>query len=567
MFPTPATLRWSSRNAFTGARLRRAERVELRAREVGPERLDAEAGGEERVARRAAERELARAEAPRIVEAQRRARRRARSGRAGARRLRAGRAAACPSSSGGAEVTSSSAPTPGTCRAGRAPRRAGPRTPRRSPRAGSGRHQRGSSTSSSASTRPSTSGASCRRIVSTSGSSGIAAEARVRRDRCSARSDRRRGRACVRGHRRGRCRTQWLSRPARACAWRRRARRRRRASARSEGSPRRRPARRRDGRHRDLAPALGAPGDGRPRSFEGDGPAGASRLRRATSRGRMDCNRGGGRRRCSSPSGTRRADNNAGTRRRPCPPRASAARRSARWRRQPARLLRMAQACGRVMEPGSSIANVGSARLDHGRPAAGRLSASKAAIIGLTRASRCAWAGPEGEIAGRRPRRRATVASALRRPSRRRDARPVAVRRVPSAAVHGERTRWPARAASRQRGRDARGARGLRRCTAAFALRRTGAPAGRPPRRPVSQRGRSRRRRPARRRGGARPPARPRAAARARACGRCREAGSQPWSAVRTSRSPSPRRSSQPATARSISCSARWKPSTSLRCP
>ena len=53
-----------------------------------------------------------------------------------------------------------------------------------------------------------------------------------------------------------------------------------------------------------------------------------------------------------------------------------------------------------------------------------------------------------------------------------------------------------------------------------------------------------------------------RAAARTRACGRCRGVvGSQPWSAVRISRSRAgSRRSSQPPTAASIAFSAPWKP-------
>ena len=68
MFPTPATLRWSSRNALIGARLTLVSAYRCALVNVGRERLDPKAGGEELVARRTAERQLAGAEAARVVE-------------------------------------------------------------------------------------------------------------------------------------------------------------------------------------------------------------------------------------------------------------------------------------------------------------------------------------------------------------------------------------------------------------------------------------------------------------------------------------------------------------------
>ena len=70
MFPTPATLRWSSRNALIGARLARVSAYRCALVNSGAERLDPEPRGEERVARVAAERQLAGAEAARVVEDQ-----------------------------------------------------------------------------------------------------------------------------------------------------------------------------------------------------------------------------------------------------------------------------------------------------------------------------------------------------------------------------------------------------------------------------------------------------------------------------------------------------------------
>ena len=57
----------------------------------------------------------------------------------------------------------------------------------------------------------------------------------------------------------------------------------------------------------------------------------------------------------------------------------------------------MAQACGRVMEPGSSIVNIGSVLgIDDGRVAQAAYSASKAAILGLTRDLAQQWTGRKG---------------------------------------------------------------------------------------------------------------------------------------------------------------------------
>ena len=71
----------------------------------------------------------------------------------------------------------------------------------------------------------------------------------------------------------------------------------------------------------------------------------------------------------------------------------------------------MAQACGRVMRPGSSIVNIGSrARLHHGRSRRPRTPRSKAAIIGLTRDLAVQWTGPQGH-----PRERARPGSSTAR--------------------------------------------------------------------------------------------------------------------------------------------------------
>src|SRR4029078_6703597 len=57
----------------------------------------------------------------------------------------------------------------------------------------------------------------------------------------------------------------------------------------------------------------------------------------------------------------------------------------------------MAQACGRVMQPGSAIINIASvaALASGGRPQAA-YSASKAGLIGLTRALAVQWTGRKG---------------------------------------------------------------------------------------------------------------------------------------------------------------------------
>ena len=70
----------------------------------------------------------------------------------------------------------------------------------------------------------------------------------------------------------------------------------------------------------------------------------------------------------------------------------------------------MAQACGRVMEPGSSIVNIGCVlgSTTAGLPQAAYAS-SKAAIIGLTRDLAQQWTGPQGH-----PRQRARARASSR---------------------------------------------------------------------------------------------------------------------------------------------------------